>query len=266
MRNKVKFDLSMLIVVPHFFNTGAYKQLMFGSHEARNASKRNQIIEHSKQALENELNSNGIKYDLVYLGIKESNLMNLQVYVEPADPRFLPWIAFDFAYSQIAKYDFVMILEDDIEIESGTLTQLLQLYNLLEPNDALIPNRIEVLDGIRYCTDLVAMPGWKRSSFNISSFTVREPINIHSGFLLMGREKFKSAYEQKPFEAPTLIIGDYMASAFANMHSNFRILRSIPVTNSMTVLHHDNWAKRMIDNRQASKSEIDKRIQDSFSL
>ena len=255
MKNHINSAARILIVVPHFFNVEENKPMMFGSHETKNIKNRRKIVENSNSRLLEELRTLEVDFEVVYLGLKNNSLMPLQAYVESDDPRYLPWLACDYAFSNIDDYDFICILEDDLEIEFGTLKQLLHFQSSLDMNTTLIPNRIEVFEGIRYCTDLIAMPGWKGPKFEIGDLTVREPVNIHSGFLFLGREKFKKAYQERPFEKPTKIIGDYMASAFANIHAYLRVVRAVPLSSKITVIHHDNWVQRMIENQKLNEDE-----------
>jgi hypothetical protein len=104
------------------------------------------------------------------------------------------------------------------------------------------------------------MPGWKGPKFEALGLQIREPINIHSGFLLLSAERFKKAYDSRPFKTPTQIIGDYMASAFANMHAFQKIVRAVPARECVTVLHRDNWGERMVEYSILSESEIHERI------
>jgi hypothetical protein len=237
---------------------------MFGSYEIEKIDYRRQIVENCKSVLKVELGNLGAEYEVIYLGIRDNNLVPLDFQVNLEDPRFLPWAAMDFAHSEIEKYDYICILEDDLELEEGLIRNLIHFETILDLNTVLIPNRIEVFKGIRYCTDLIAMPGWKGPKYEIAGRVVREPINIHSGFLFMSNEKFDLAYENRPFNTPTKIIGDYMASAFANLHANFRVLRPIPVVDEVTMLHHDNWAQRMIENGKISDESIRNLIKESL--
>ena len=110
----------------------------------------------------------------------------------------------------------------------------------------LIPNRVEVIEGNQFCTDMIAMPGWKESTINIGGSLFREPINIHSGMFLLTSSKFREAYEKRPFKIPTIIIGGYMASSLANMLAYFRILRKLPTSSENPVIHLDSWVERQI--------------------
>jgi hypothetical protein len=265
MENFQGRDKRILVVVPHFFNTGKHESLPYGSHQLKNGSSRKKIIESSHSSLLKEFKSSGLNYEIVYLGISESSLMNIQVEVSPKDPRYLPWLAFDHAYTQTDKFDFIMVLEDDLELNEGTLNSLLRINSKIDSNKTLIPNRIETYKGISYCTDMIAMPGWKGPRFEYDGMSLRAPINIHSGFLLLGANRFRKAYEERPFNTPIQIIGDFMESAFANMHAYQEILRSVPTTNSVTIKHNDNWVKRMIEYGVLDEEETLDRIKSSIN-
>ena len=249
-----------MIIIPHFFNFSGYAPSNFGSHQANNLSGRRVTLNRSKASIIHEFKKIGIEFDLVYFGIPGANILDLQIETRPQDPRFLPWLAMDYAYSQVHNYGLVVILEDDIELMGGSLPFLIEFNTQNSLDVTLIPNRLEMINGITYCTDLIAIPGWKGRKFDLLGLSVREPINIHSGFLLLSAERFKKAYESRPFKIPTQIIGDYMASAFANMHAFQRIVRAVPMCESVTVLHRDSWAERMIELSIFSESEIHNRI------
>ena len=249
-----------LVVVPHFFNLGGYTALHFGSHQVSNLDSRKLTLSNSKISIIREFERMGINYDLVYLGIRGANLLDLQVETNPTDPRFLPWLAMDHAYSRMDVYDLVAVIEDDIEITSGTFASLIAFNAVDDLEVTLIPNRIETFNQKTYCTDLIAMPGWKAPEFDLLGLRVREPINIHSGLIMLSKGRFKKAYESRPFTVPTQIIGDFMASAFANMHAFQKIVRAGPTAESVTVLHRDNWAERMIELSILSEAEVNRRI------
>jgi hypothetical protein len=249
-----------LVVVPHFFNHGGYIPSHFGSHQVGNLENRRMTLNRSKSSVIEEFKRMDIECDLFYFGIADAGILDLQIETTASDPRFLPWLAIDHAYSQIEKYDLITVIEDDIEFATGTLSNLIAFNTQDSLNVTLIPNRIENFKGNVYCTDLISMPGWKGSKFEFLGLSVREPINIHSGLVLLSAERFKTAYESRPFKLPTRIIGDYMASAFANIHAFQKVVRAVPVTESVTVLHRDNWVERMIELSVFSEADFYKRI------
>jgi hypothetical protein len=253
-------DNRILVVIPHFFNKDNHTSSYFGSHQTENFHFRKNIVKRSHASLLKEIESCGLIHEIIYLGISGSSLINTQVKVSPNDPRYLPWIAFDYAYAHAHRFDFVMVLEDDLEIDQGTLEPLLRINSKVGCNRTLIPNRIEIYKGVSYCTDLVAMPGWKGPRFSYHGMQIREPVNIHSGFLLLGAKRFVEAYDERPFKVPTQIIGDFMASAFANMHANQEIVRFVPTTAGITIKHNDNWAMRMIELGILDEKEVLDRI------
>lgn len=249
-----------LIVIPHFFNFGEYATSHFGSHQVNNLEGRKVVLNKSKDSIIREFGRIGTEFDLVYFGISGANILDLQVETTASDPRFLPWLAMDFAFSKIDQYDLLVVIEDDIELMGTTLSSLIDFNSQNSIDVTLIPNRLETFNDHMYCTDLVAMPGWKGPKFEALGLQIREPINIHSGFLLLSAERFRKAYESRPFKTPTQIIGDYMASAFANMHAFQKIVRAVPTRECVTVLHRDNWAERMVEYSIFSESEIHDRI------
>ncbi len=244
-----------LILVPHYFNGMAGTDVPFGSSDIENESIRKSQVERCQSALNESFKALNIEYQIIKLGIKGYSLIELDLEIETENPRFLPWVAMDHANALSLGYDFVVVIEDDIEINATTLGAII-LFNGQDQSDSiLIANRVEQLLEEEFCTDLVAMPGWKSPAISLNGKSYREPINIHSGLLLMTSEKFRSAYKNRPFKEPTKIIGDYMASAFANMHAYFKILRALPTSSEVTVLHLDSWVQRQINNNLL---EVDK--------
>lgn len=237
-----------LVLVPHFFNKEAGSTILFGSSDTENESKRKSQVENCQNAIHQSFQELDFEYTVLKVGIKGFSLLGLDLEIETKNPRFLPWAAMDHANELCVNYDFVIIIEDDIQINTVTLSELISFNSQANSDSILIPNRVEMIMEQQFCTDLIAMPGWKMSSISLNGKNYREPINIHSGVLLLTSEKFRKAYENRPFKEPTKIIGDYMASAFANMHANFKIYRALPTSNQVTVLHLDSWVQRQIDN------------------
>ncbi len=198
----------------------------------------------------------GIEIEIIYIGIAGANILELQIEINPADPRYIPWMAIDYAYLRADEYDFIIVMEDDIQTRKGTLLRLLKFNSEVDSELILIPNRIEKYRSKTYCPDLISMPGWKAPPFVFQNLVLREPINIHSGIVAMSSSRFKLAYKSKPFNTPTIIIGDYMASAFANIHAYQRIVRALPPMDQITLFHEDNWAERMVQMGIYSEDEI----------
>jgi hypothetical protein len=244
-----------LILVPHYFNGVSGAHVPFGSSDIENESIRKSQVESCQSALNESFQALKIEYQIIKLGIKGSSLIDLDLELKTENPRFLPWIAMDHANTLSPDFDFVMVIEDDIQINSITLEAIISFNSQDESDSILIANRVEQILEEQFCTDLVAMAGWKSPAISLNGKSYREPINIHSGLLLLTSEKFRSAYTNRPFKEPTKIIGDYMASAFANMHAYFKILRALPTSSEVTVLHLDSWVQRQINNNLL---EVDK--------
>jgi hypothetical protein len=236
----------ILVVIPHFFNGTKGQLADYGSEDLAKLDYRRSIVEECYETLKKSLSDMNMEFEILRIGIKNLSLVQLDVEVETENPRFIPWLAIDHAYKISHIYDYVLVVEDDILVEEGTITELLA-FNSNENSDyILIPNRVEVIEGNQFCTDMIAMPGWKESTININGSLFREPINIHSGMFLLTSSKFREAFEKRPFKTPTIIIGGYMASALANMLAYFRILRKLPTSTEIPVTHLDSWVERQI--------------------
>jgi len=237
----------ILVIVPHYFSDSSVGHISFGSDDFKNIKVRKSLVESCYSELARVFKKLEYDYEIFRLGINGYSLMELDLEVKTKNSKFLPWIAMDYAYQMSESFDLIVVIEDDIFVNEDSMVQLVEFNSKSELDSILIANRVEQMLGQQFCTDLVAMPGWKSPSIKLEEKRFREPINIHSGLLLLNKEKFKLAYERRPFKEPTIIIGDYMASAFANMHAFFRIYRALPTSTEVTVLHLDSWVKRQID-------------------
>ena len=236
----------ILVVIPHYFNGIKGQIVDYGSDDLEKMDYRGSIVEKCYEKIKKTLSDLNMEFDIIRIGIKNLSLVQLDIEVETENPRFIPWLAIDYAYKISNIYDYVLVVEDDIFVEDGTINELL-MFNSNENSDyVLIPNRVEVIEGNQFCTDMIAMPGWKESTINIDGSLFREPINIHSGMFLLTSSKFREAYEKRPFKIPTIIIGGYMASSLANMLAYFRILRKLPTSTENPVIHLDSWVERQI--------------------
>jgi hypothetical protein len=84
--------------------------------------------------------------------------------------------------------------------------------------------------------------------------------------MFMSKDKFIRAYSNRKFDEPTIIIGDFMASALANIHSSLRVYRSLPTSISLGVLHQDSWSHRMLSNGAFNEYQLSKLIEDAANL
>jgi hypothetical protein len=237
----------ILVVIPHFFKGILDKIALYGSEDSNNFEVRHAIVNSCFENVKSTLGNLDLDYEIFTIGNKGSNLLDIDIEVSSDNPRFIPWAAFDYAYEISSEFDFVLVLEDDILVSENTIQELISFNSDQNASEyILIPNRLETIDEVQFCTDMIAMPGWKSAGINIKGKLYRESINIHSGVLLLSVSKFNAAYEARPFKVPTIIIGGYMASAFANMHAYFRILRALPTSTEMPVIHTDSWVMRQL--------------------
>lgn len=238
--------LKIFAAVPHFFDASGSYQNGFGSHDTGNFMRRKSIIESTSVALSKALDSLNMEYTVTYYGLEDQFVKQVTVISEVSEPKHLPWFVIDKAYEQIEKYDYFLFVEDDILIPDGLLCSLIDIDLSLDSNEIIIPNRIEAHDKDEFCVDLIAMPGWETKEKIHAGLKLRQPRNVHSGFLLLTREKFSDAYKSRLYLEPTVIIGDYMASALANLSLTFQVYRAIPTSSALAVYHLDSWSERQV--------------------
>jgi hypothetical protein len=162
----------------------------------------------------------------------------------------------DNVYEKLDQFDYFLFVEDDILIPAALLDSLIDIDLSLDSNEIVIPNRIEIFGEKEFCVDMVAMPGWKSEEKINAGLRLCQPKNIHSGFLLLSREKFFKAYESRLYTEPKKIIGDFMASAFANLSSTFQVYRAIPTSSKLMVFHLDSWSERQISRGHFTLEEL----------
>lgn|GEM_PF-3172719 len=199
-------SFKIFAAIPHFFDVLGIYQNDFGSHESDNYSCRQAIIETTSASISNALDSLDIEYVITYYGVNDQFIKRSRVISEVSEPKHLPWFVIDKAFEQIDEYDYFLFVEDDIFVPLGLLETLINIDLNLELNEIVIPNRIETLSGNEFCVDMIAMPGWETEEKIYAGLRLRQARNIHSGFLLLSREKFSKAYDSRLHLEPTKII------------------------------------------------------------
>lgn len=132
-------------------------------------------------------------------------------------------------------------MEDDILLKKETFERILEFDKTNPINECFHPNRIEYQNGKEYCVDFKAMPGWKNLSKKYNQYNLKVAENPHSGIAILSRDKLLYAKRNANLKRRDKIIGHYMESAFANLHSLFLLFRSFPKILDHTVEHLDNW-------------------------
>lgn len=180
--------------------------------------------------------------DIKVCGIKDCSLLEIdQDFSHIENPSFLIYETIEWMAFQAEKYDYFINIEDDILFTRETFERILGFDKDNPVNECFHPNRMEYKDGEEYCVDLKAMPGWIDISKKYKEYELRVANNPHSGVSIMSREKLVYAQKRIDLKRRDKIIGHYMASAYANLHSPFLMFRTFPNLSAHKVIHLDNW-------------------------
>lgn len=157
------------------------------------------------------------------------------------NPCHLVYASIEKMADEIESYDYFVNIEDDVLLKPEVFSRIKAFDEDNLINECLLPNRMENKDGELYCVDLKATPGWTVQSKNWQDVTLRVALSPHSGFFVLSRDKFKYAVERVDLSRRDIIVGGFMASAFANIHSPFALFRPFSPLEYATVMHLDNW-------------------------
>ncbi len=231
---KKRSDLKILAIVNHYYGeTEGFR----GKSNYQDVNIRKKIV---KQVIDSLKNISGVEVKVC--GIIGSSLVPIDKdFSYIINPSFLVYETIEWMFSQVNKYDYFINIEDDILLDRETFERILEFDRHNLPNECFHPNRIEQKDGKEYCVDLEAMPGWTQMSKKYSNYDLRVALNPHSGISILSKEKLLYAGKYVDFEKREIIIGHYMASAYANLHAPFLMYRSFPDLTAHKVIHLDNW-------------------------
>jgi len=226
--------LKVLAVVNHYYGEG---NEFGGKSTYQNEEVRKEIIQKVISSL-----SEIPRTDIKVCGIKKNSLFEIdQDFSHLENPSFLIYETIEWMFSQIDKYDYFINIEDDILLDRETFERILEFDRKNLVNECFHPNRMEYKDGREYCVDLKAMPGWTQMSKKYANYDLRVALNPHSGISVLSKDKILYAKKYVDFKKRDKIIGHYMASAYANLHSPFMMFRPFPNLSSHKVIHLDNW-------------------------
>ncbi len=241
--------LRVLVGIPHFFSVVIQPDLFHGSYAVQNRAKRLEIIAQSLNSYKEVFSELDIDGKILLFGDPNNALIkpDIDVSNEVQNSLHIPWKAIDYLAKIVKDYDFVIIAEDDIYVSTETISELLKLENELDMSKTIIPNRVEFFENQAFCVDLLNAYRWKTKSIVIRGEEYRQPLNTHSGFLLLSTSKFIHAYDRRRHDFPTKIgaLG-YLESALANLTDSMSVFRKIPVNCSLPVTHLDGWLVRQI--------------------
>lgn len=225
--------MKVLAYVNHFFGDGSSFR---GGSTTSDSSKRLLGVDRTIAALQ------AIGARVEVCGVAPHHLVTLQHdFNDLLDPRHLVYRSIEHQFERLAEFDYFINIEDDIFLPAETWAAVLAFDQERGLDECLLPNRLERTDNAEYCVDLEAWPGWTDEMLTFSEHKLRVANNPHSGLMVLSREKALRAKQLVDFTRRDVTIGGYMASAYANIHSVFRLYRPFDDLKFAHVLHLDNW-------------------------
>jgi hypothetical protein len=185
--------------------------------------------------------------DVLTVGIGSKSLINIDINLENVinDPRFLVYEAFELLNNFTSEYDYLMVIEDDIKIEKDIFLNIFLFDSKFSVDHIFLPNRLESNFGRLICIDTYKIPDFLNEDvIFFNNHRLRVYKNPHSGIYIMSKEKFLYSKKYINFKSRDIIIGGYMASAFANAHKPFKLFRVSDSLEFHTVIHLDNYEYR----------------------
>jgi hypothetical protein len=159
------------------------------------------------------------------------------------DPKLLIYETLAHMAGRLDEFDYFINVEDDVLLPSETFSNVLAFDEESLPNEALHPNRIEVDDdGLPFCVDIKAMPGWSYQRRTYRGHELRVARNPHSAVLILSRDKFRYALSHIDLGYRGRFLNYEMDSAFAYYHSPLSLYRPYLDLGFHTVTHLDRWA------------------------
>lgn len=238
---KINKNPRVLVVINHYYGAG---KNFSGKSSTQNEEIRRGIVEKVIRSLQEIPN-----VDIKICGMSEFSLFPVDIDLSFLhDPSFIIYESIEWMAAQINEYDYFINIEDDILLSRETFERVIDFDRVSVVNECLHPNRMETEEGgERYCVDLRAIPDWKGDyAREYQGHKLRVAQNPHSGITILSRKKLAYALQNTDVRSRERIVGHYMASAYANIHTPFRLLRSSDDFDWHSVTHLDNWVNKTI--------------------
>jgi hypothetical protein len=123
-------------------------------------------------------------------------------------------------------YDFVIVMEDDILINSSSVTAAINFTFRNSINSVYHPHRLEIDNNKNYNSiDIMLLPGKTGKYILNEGHRLAEFMNPHAAFLLLSKQQVIFASKKVDLKLNYVIFGGYMASAFYNYLKPFTLYR-----------------------------------------
>lgn len=226
----------MLCLLVHYYGTGS---AFVGKSTTSEVESRRAVVTRALESLR------GLPYDVdvKVCGIPGASLLPVDVDLSGvADPRHLVYAAIEHLAASRARYDHFLCIEDDVLLTPQVVDRMLRFQDCSEVHEVLLPNRLETVgEGLTYCVDLLATPGWRGLRREFEGLRLDVAQNPHSGLAFLSRRQLDYATGRVDLSRREVIFGGPMSSAFANLHQPFLLWRTRDDEAAHHVTHLDHW-------------------------
>lgn len=242
LTQRVRKPRVLCYVIHYFRGAGAYTGVTsayVGRSSTSPAIQRREVVTRVVKALR------ALPYDVdvQVCGVPEASLVPIDVDLsEVKNPQHFTYASIENLVRSRAGYDWFLCLEDDVLVPPHTLDRMIRFERRARVNEVLLPNRLEVAgDGLTYCVDLLAFPGWHGDRREFEGLRLDIATNPHSGVMFLSRRQLEYAIRRVDLTRRDVIVGGYLESALANLHEPFLLWRSRDDLEAHHVLHLDTW-------------------------
>jgi len=162
---------------------------------------------------------------------------------EIREPQHIVYASIERMFNSLDDYDCFLNIEDDILVADEVIEACIAFNASSTLNEVYLPNRMERrADGSFYCVDLLCMPGWNGALHRIfRNTTLGIANNPHSGLFFLSRKQMHYAASRVNLCRREIVVGGFMASAYANLHAPFLLWRARSDLLAHHIIHLDKW-------------------------
>jgi methyltransferase (TIGR00027 family) len=104
------------------------------------------------------------------------------------------------------------------------------------------------------CVDVEGIPEWVGLNREFQDTILDVAVNPHSGLFFLTQQQMRYAADRISLHRRDRFIGDYIRSAYANLHAPFLVWRAKSDPHAHHVVHADNWLRVV---KAAAQSPVD---------
>lgn len=168
------------------------------------------------------------KVDLKVCGFSDKSLIPISIDLSKriTNPQLILYEVLSSLHNEIANYDFVIVVEDDILVNAKSIDASIGFTFNNKIDHIYHPHRLESNgQDIFNPIDIMLLPGKTGKYLSHNNLVLAEFMNPHAGFMLLSKEQVEFASRNVDLNKREKYFGGYMASAFHNYLTPFTLFR-----------------------------------------